>query len=227
MLCHMSRCDLYKIREVIAETMAYMVMIVKAVENYTGLAWVWYDEAFHNWAAAKRNVQWFKVNPSLFAQCFTAGKAHNPAYHDLCWSSSHPTQDCALRITPNSDTTASLQSMEASRWSWQSPTICGGLNVHCRGNPKGSARLGMGAAALITHASTEMPVLTSWDLIQHVDALSRVILKVGVAMLSEVTCTECWYSRTQVLWLQCDLTIYSVWNLVIMDSMLVDWVISS
>ena len=56
--------------EVIANMMDYMVMIVKAAEEYAGLAWVRYDEAFCSQAAVKNNAQWSKVNPSLFAQCF-------------------------------------------------------------------------------------------------------------------------------------------------------------
>ena len=57
--------------EVISDMMAYMVMIVKAAEEYAGLAWVRYDEAFRSQAAAKKEVKWSQVNPSLFAQCFT------------------------------------------------------------------------------------------------------------------------------------------------------------
>ena len=34
--------------EVIADMMAYMVMIVKAAKEYAGLARVGYDEAFHS-----------------------------------------------------------------------------------------------------------------------------------------------------------------------------------
>ena len=99
--------------EVIADMMAYMVMIVKAADEYAGLAWVRYDEAFRSQAAAKKDAQWSKVNPSLFAQCFT-GRAHNQAHCDLCLSSLHSTQDCVLGNTPLSDTTAKLQSVEAS-----------------------------------------------------------------------------------------------------------------
>ena len=73
--------------EVIADMMAYMV-IVKAAEEYAGLAWVRYDEAFRSQAAAKKDAQWSKVNPSLFAQCFT-GRAHNQAHCDLCLLSLH------------------------------------------------------------------------------------------------------------------------------------------
>lgn len=76
--------------EVIADMMAYMVMIVKAAEEYAGLAWVRYDEAFRSQAAAKKDAQWSKVSPSLFAQCFT-GRAHNQAHCDLCLSSLHST----------------------------------------------------------------------------------------------------------------------------------------
>ena len=41
----------------------------------------------------------------------------------------------------------------------------------------------MGAAALITYASTDMLVPSAWDPIQHVDTLDGVTLRLGVTML--------------------------------------------
>ena len=99
--------------EVISDMMAYMVMIVKAAEEYAGLAWVRYDEAFRSQAAAKKEVKWSQVNPSLFAQCFT-GRAQGMSHCELCLSSLHTSADCGLRKEPGDDTTARLQSVEAS-----------------------------------------------------------------------------------------------------------------
>ena len=152
-------------------------------QNYAsiiGSGLVRYDEAFRSQAAAKKDTQWSKVNPSLFAQCFT-GRAHNTAHCDLCLSSSHTTQEIPQLV---------IQQQAFSPWkhhSWRSPTICRDPNVCRRGNRQGRARHGMGAAVLITHASINILVPTAWDPIQHADTLSGVTLRRGVAMPSEVT----------------------------------------
>ena len=106
------------------DMMACMVMIVKTMEEYAGLAWVQYDKVFLRQANSKERCQWSKVNPSLFAQCLTR-RAHNTAHCYLCLSSSHTTQDCALGNTTNNEITSAGLSL-LKYHSWQSPTNCGG-----------------------------------------------------------------------------------------------------
>lgn len=43
LLCHIHGCGLYKIPEVTADIIAYMVMTVKAAEEYAGLALIQFD----------------------------------------------------------------------------------------------------------------------------------------------------------------------------------------
>ncbi len=58
--------------------MAYMVGILKASAEYEGEAWAAYDVAYRRQAAATNNRNLSKINPSLFALCFTGkGKKVN------------------------------------------------------------------------------------------------------------------------------------------------------
>ena len=60
--------------EVVPELMAYMISILRASQEYEGLAWATYDAAYRQQAAATGQKQWSKVKPSLCTVCFT-GKA--------------------------------------------------------------------------------------------------------------------------------------------------------
>ena len=80
--------------EPVPELMLYMA-IVRALEDYTGLAWVCYDAAYRRQAAANGNRTWSRINPSLFSLCFT-GKAQMANRCDLCLVASHRTRECAL-----------------------------------------------------------------------------------------------------------------------------------
>ena len=58
----------------VPQLMSNMVSIIRAAEDYAGLAWVRYDAAYRRQAAASGNRAWSQINPSLFSLCFT-GKA--------------------------------------------------------------------------------------------------------------------------------------------------------
>ena len=66
--------------EMVPELMAYMISILRASQEYEGLAWATYDAAYRRQAAATGHKQWSKVNPSLYTICFTskARKATQP-----------------------------------------------------------------------------------------------------------------------------------------------------
>ena len=97
----------------VPELMAYMVSIIRVEEEYAEGAWVRYDEAYRQQAAACQNTTWSKVNPSLFSLCFT-GKAQALSRCDLCLSSSHGTRECVWVGEGEQDVPARLQAMEAS-----------------------------------------------------------------------------------------------------------------
>lgn len=54
----------------VPESMAYMVPIIRAEEDYAEGAWVHYDTAYCQQAAACWNTTWSKVNLSLFSLYF-------------------------------------------------------------------------------------------------------------------------------------------------------------
>ena len=53
--------------EAVPELMSYMVAIIRASEDYAGLAWVCYDAAYQRQVAANNNRMWLRINPSLFS----------------------------------------------------------------------------------------------------------------------------------------------------------------
>ena len=77
----------------VPEMMAYMINIVKAHQEYEGLAWFLYDEAYRRQAAATGHTEWSKVNPSIFTVCFTA-KAKEGKRCDWCLSLTHDSSEC-------------------------------------------------------------------------------------------------------------------------------------
>ena len=55
-----------KYPEWVPESMAYMIHIIKASQEYEGLAWFMYDKA-HRRQAATGFTEWSKINPSIFS----------------------------------------------------------------------------------------------------------------------------------------------------------------
>ena len=55
----------------IPELMAYMSMIVRVNQEYTGMAWLNYDTLFRKHAALRRDTKWSVINTTIYARCFT------------------------------------------------------------------------------------------------------------------------------------------------------------
>ena len=47
----------------VPEMMAYMMHIIRTSQEYEGLSWFIYDEAYRRQAAATKHVEWSKINP--------------------------------------------------------------------------------------------------------------------------------------------------------------------
>ena len=99
--------------EAIPELMAYMVAVIRACEDFSGLAWVRYDAAYRRQAAASGNRTWSRINPSLFSLCFT-GKAQAAKRCDLCLAASHVTKDCSLSADLDPDLPSRLKAVESA-----------------------------------------------------------------------------------------------------------------
>ena len=57
--------------ELIPELMAYQSTIVRASQDYAGLAWMQYDSAFHRQVALTGLTHWSAINPTSYTLCFT------------------------------------------------------------------------------------------------------------------------------------------------------------
>ena len=73
--------------------MAYMIQIIRANQEYEGLAWFAYDEAYRRQAAATQHWEWSRINLSIFAVCFT-GKARRGKRCEWCLIASHSSEEC-------------------------------------------------------------------------------------------------------------------------------------
>ena len=82
----------------VPEMMAYMIQIIQASQEYEGLAWFAYDEAYRRQAAVTQHYEWSRINPSIFSICFT-GRAKRGQRCEWCLSASHSSGDCANGVS--------------------------------------------------------------------------------------------------------------------------------
>ena len=77
------------------ELLAYQTLIVREARRCGGRGWLAYDTMFRQQAAGNLDVDWSKLNPTLYAVTFLAqsGSGRNCV---LCMESDHSEEDCAL-----------------------------------------------------------------------------------------------------------------------------------
>ena len=75
------------------EFMAYQSIIIKCHRDFEGLGWVYYDRAFRRQAALSKDLNWSRINPTLYSLCF-AGKAKKSAICIHCLSNNHNSAQC-------------------------------------------------------------------------------------------------------------------------------------
>ena len=85
------------------ELMAYQATIAKASAKYKWPSWVVYDQNFRMDVAGNPNISWAKVDPSLYAQCFTGQSATVENWCARCQSIDHSSAQCPERPNPNPD----------------------------------------------------------------------------------------------------------------------------
>ncbi len=78
----------------IPELIAYQATIVRASQDYAGLAWVRYDSAFRRQAALTGLTRWSAINLTLYTLCF-AGSARTATRCEICFATTHHTKECA------------------------------------------------------------------------------------------------------------------------------------
>ena len=99
--------------EVVPELMAYLVTITRVSQDFSGLAWVRYDAAFRRQAAITGNRRWSQINPSLYSICFT-GQAQQTQRCELCFSSTHKTNECSLMADTDPELPSRIKAVEAA-----------------------------------------------------------------------------------------------------------------
>ena len=96
--------------ESVPELLAYMTGIIRASGEY-GPTWTGYDSAFRRQAASTGNRIWSRINPSLYAVCFT-GKAQGIPRCSTCASIDHTVRDCPYSV--KSDLERTLEAVFAA-----------------------------------------------------------------------------------------------------------------
>jgi len=91
--------------------MAYMIHIIRTNQEYKGLSWFIYDEAYRRQAVATKHVEWSKINPSIFTVCFT-GKAKREQRCEWCLSLTHGSAECTW-AEGETDITGQLRAIES------------------------------------------------------------------------------------------------------------------
>ena len=79
--------------ERIADLMAYQALIAKASRKYKWPAWIVYDQNFRQEAAGK-SQPWAKVDPGIYAVCFTGQAVSTENWCSHCQGLDHSTGNC-------------------------------------------------------------------------------------------------------------------------------------
>ena len=73
--------------------LGYTVDIIRASHQFRWPSWVIYDANYRREAAATGQTDWSKIDPSLYARCFT-GWARNTGWCDTCMTLDRDAADC-------------------------------------------------------------------------------------------------------------------------------------
>ena len=81
----------------VPEMMAYQTIIAKASQKYRWPSWVVYDQNFRQEPANNPAQSWTKVEPSIYAQCFTGQAISTVNWCSHCQCLDHKANSCPLR----------------------------------------------------------------------------------------------------------------------------------
>ena len=124
--------------------MAYQAIILKAYRDFDGFGWAQYDRAFCRQAAITKDLNWSRINITLYSICF-AGKQKHSMVCSTCLSDNHATNQC-----PETNPWGALNTMfphpqpfnqppHAAQFSGPAPKICRLFNhpggSSCKYNP--------------------------------------------------------------------------------------------
>ena len=101
------------------ELWAYMIFLIRESRRYNGEGWRDYDSMFRQQAASAADLEWSKVNNSLFSVTFLPQGSGRGKACKFCQETDHGPDVCAL--APSLGETAGGEKKPASRdrWSWR------------------------------------------------------------------------------------------------------------
>ena len=117
----------------VPDLMAYLATISKTSQKYRWPSWVIYDQNFRIEVAGNPTLSWAKVDPSLYAQCFTGQARSTENWCSHCQALDHspiqastPEEAMGSGIWPNKHETASsreqlISVLEVQLLQWQLP----------------------------------------------------------------------------------------------------------
>jgi hypothetical protein len=82
-LCHLYGSEGSHQPGLVPELMAYQAIIAKASRKFKWPSWVVYDQNFRQEAAGNPDTPWSKVEPSLYAQCFTGQETQGEGWCNI------------------------------------------------------------------------------------------------------------------------------------------------
>ena len=83
----------------VPELMAYQTTILRCYRDFEGAAWAQYDRAYRSQAALSKDLNWSRINTTLYSLCF-AGRAKRGNVCTHCLSNNHPSDACPEAPAP-------------------------------------------------------------------------------------------------------------------------------
>ncbi len=114
----------------LVDLMGYHALIARCSKKFRWPSWVVYDQNFRQDAAGNPDLQWAKVDPSLYAQCFTGQEASRENWCSKCQGLDHQSADCpyVTRKRPWNAGPGAASSPQTRSSSWNGQEICQKFN---------------------------------------------------------------------------------------------------
>lgn len=113
------------------DLMAYQAMVAKASVKFKWPSWVVYDQNFRQEAAENPGQLWARVDPSIYAQCFTGQAKTSENWCSECQGLDHTTGSCPYKSRKRTWSTASSTASSSSAstsWGAKGQEVCSKFN---------------------------------------------------------------------------------------------------
>ena len=88
----------------VPQMLAYMLTIIRVAQEFEDPAWILYDAAYRDKAAATKNRKWSQIDAGLYNLVFT-GQARKLRFCKHCSACTHGSEECgeSYRKRPNEE----------------------------------------------------------------------------------------------------------------------------